>query len=1433
MLIRRVRALLSDPAGGGRSTARHRTLGDAARDQRRWRDAATHYRQHLDAEPKDFAIWVQLGHALKESGDSQGAEEAYLAARALDDEDADLLLNLGHLMKARGTLAEAAYYYRRSALVDNNAAARGELAGEAMLPHLATMDLPLDRLTTDAPRGAAERGGAPRFVGVVDKVDGYEIRGWALDPDNLKTAVEVEFVVAGKVVAHAIAHRERSDVEAAGFGARRTGFSILVDSDAVPGTVLKGIVRLRRTGEELSNNPVEFTVPAGGGIARSRAVTEARAAVVKRFARGPGEHAVFVAHAPTGMLKPFVRRYLAMLRDQGIGVLLVVNADRPVLLDDGILALVDGAIVRDNLGYDFGAWAQALLIEPSLYGSERLYIINDSVFGPKDDSSFAEVIARVRTSEDALVGMTQTLERGWHLQSYFFAVRRDLLASYAFQLFVNEIEILDDKDAIIDRYEVQLAARAHAAGFSVGSIFSVDEARNPTLYAWRELLAAGFPFVKMLLVKGDFPHIDTRNIRLALGRAGFELDRIDEALRYGTDEPSPAPGFRLLAKPVVEAAAPSLPAKPYRVAFYGPWNYDNGLGSASRGIIAAIRQTGVRLSLHPIKKSFHIHKPLVPDYDVLDFDGPADIAVVHLNPDSWHLLTAEQRREIDAATRRIGYWVWEMDHIPPAWRENFSSVDRIWSPSSYCAELFAAQDEAPVDVVPHAVPVEDAELAPDERARILDMLGLHAAARTILYVFDGSSYLVRKNPAALIRAFGASGLAGEGWTLILKTKHLRDRPEEGDALAALAGKTPGVLLLDRSLAAGELHDLVAAVDIYASPHCSEGFGLTVAEAMAMGKTVVATDFSGTRDFVDASSGFPVRAERWTLTEDFGHYVSGNSWARIDEGALAEALTAAAARIAEGDRSIGIAARERIARDLSYASVGAKIAASFDALVADARPVRRMPPRLKAMADAGIPLGRADFGKSLTILPLRPASLAPENDGLKLVADKPGLWALIAPADVRLHPMTRSIVAQHAAARPDVAIFYGDDLALGEPTLLDQLRLKPALDLTLFAAQDYIGAPLVVRGSAFHELGGFDPAKGAAALTDLVLRALERGMGVERIPEVLAVHMDRRPSVAAEDRRALIARSPLFAAYDVAPGRTPATSQLIGRFAAGLPPITLCVPTRRTPVRGGEGSYVERFLESVATVDWPHDRLTVLIGDDVRAAPAWARRRWPFTLRRIETPRAKDQPFNYSAKMNQLWRAAQTELIVLMNDDVLALDDGWLKALATFAVDGGVGGVGARLLYDDRTIQHAGTIGGIFGTSVHAWLGRREGAPTYQDWAITQREWSIVTGAVFATRKSVLERIGGFDEGFSLEFNDIDLCLKIRSAGLRIVCTPFAEMIHSEKASRGETQPPGDQLALFLSRWHRWLDNDPAFHPRMRRDMLDLAPNVTPGDWFVS
>ena len=86
-----------------------------------------------------------------------------------------------------------------------------------------------------------------------------------------------------------------------------------------------------------------------------------------------------------------------------------------------------------------------------------------------------------------------------------------------------------------------------------------------------------------------------------------------------------------------------------------------------------------------------------------------------------------------------------------------------------------------------------------------------------------------------------------------------------------------------------------------------------------------------------------------------------------------------------------------------------------------------------------------------------------------------------------------------------------------------------------------------------------------------------------------------------------------------------------------------------------------------------------------------------------------------------------------------------------------------------------------------------------------------------------ERLNGFDERFGLEFNDVDLCLRMRALGYRVVYTPFAELTHHEKASRGKRVPPGDEVNLFVKRWAQVIDDDPMFHPGLARDRFELAP----------
>ncbi|MBC2651897.1 glycosyltransferase [Novosphingobium flavum] len=1191
-----------------------------------------------------------------------------------------------------------------------------------------------------------------------------------------------------------------------------------------------------------------------GRVAPSRRGKAVRHVIVKEMAFEPGhEAAVLVTHAPAGRLKPHVQPYMEALRANGLTVLLVAVVDRPLELRPAEIATASGIIVRDNAGYDFGAWAHALQIEPALLGASRLILTNDSVVCSSDPARFRTLIERLRASGADVTGLTASHEHGWHLSSYFLALAPRALGSWAFQHFFRDIRNLSDKDEVIRTYEVPFAARMQAAGLSVAALYTGSGPGNPTLFCWRELIAQGFPFVKLLLLRdsfatgSDWPEPVRRALRDLrenwpgiLRAAGFDVRLVQAAIDAADCSHIPAgPSTDLL----VAGSGSTAISRDHtlKVAFLGPWNYDNGLGSASRELLCALRHTGVRLNVHPVARPFHVHRQICPPVATTDFAGQPDIAVVHLNPDSWHLLTADQREIVRSARQRIGYWVWETDTIPPAWQHDLHSVDRIWAPSQYCADIFSAHVDLPVDVIPHPVPVPAGIAA--GRETMLRRVGVDPDRRVILYIFDGASYLIRKNPEALVRAFAAAGLARRGWSLLLKTKHLYDRPAAGEALARLVAATPGAVLADISLDADEVTSLIAAADVYASPHCSEGFGLTVAEAMAVGRPVVATDFGGTRDFLSADCGYPVSATRAVLEEDHGHYLKGHAWARIDEGALAAALTRAADAASAGDHRMGQAARAAVAHRLSYASVARRIEDSFAAAVEDsaghdgkAKPVARRSaaiqpppvPDVRIDPTAGVPFGRVAFEAG--VIPVRLADdLA--WDATPLPPGPANDWLVLAPRSSRIRADADRVILQAAAQRPDVALFYADDAAVEAPAQ-HRVRLKPDFNATLLVSQDYIGAPVIIRRDLFDALGGLARERRGAALYDLVLRVAEAGRTIARIPEVLLVHPGERPLPPVEQRRAALVARRHLAGVDLVEAGAPGQLRQQRQFGEGLfPRVSLLIPTNRALRPGEDGTYIERLLGAIARANWPLETITAIVGDNFADEPGWARQRWPFRLIRVHTPEHAGAQFNYAAKANQLWRLAPDDHVIFLNDDAEPSDAEWLKALVGFLAERSVGAVGARLLYANGSIQHAGMIPALR-TAVHAWLGWPADAGTYFGWAEAQREWSMLTGAVLATRRSILERVNGFDERFSLEFNDVDLCLRIRGLGYRLVYNPDACFTHAEKASRGETAPPGAEVALFLSRWSEWLAHDPAYHPMFDPHRFDPVPAVPADAWFV-
>lgn len=636
------------------------------------------------------------------------------------------------------------------------------------------------------------------------------------------------------------------------------------------------------------------------------------------------ENVLFVTYHSEPVLKEHTRRYLAELKASGMNVILIVVMDDITTPVSNINpSLYDGLILRQNHGFDFSAWAHALKLWPDLWGSKLLILANDSVFGPLSQDRFGKIMAKVRASEADCIGLTDSYERyGWHLQSYFLAFKSRSLNSVPHLAFWENVRSCDLKQAVIDQYELILTPQLRTHGITCEALFPIHEITeetecNTTLNHWKELLERGFPFVKVRALQHLSPQVGTGGWRETIAKTGYDPQIIDRYMNgnevyggnIGTGIDPEHPGGH----------EPRALRSPLKVAFIGPWNYSSGLGSGARGYISALWRTPFLLNLHPIHRPFHVHGKTAPYTDVRDFEGPADICIINLNPDAWPSLIDERlRRIINNAGRRIGLWVWEMEQAPSDWLPTFGEIDEIWTPSHYCKGAFEAASDKPVRVVPHVVNVNRIQPVSSE---IRKKLGLPKDRPLILYSFDGASYLIRKNPFALVRAFAASNLAQKGWSLVLKTKNLYDHPEQGSQLDRLVDDADEVYLRNQNLSKGDNVALFDACKIYASPHSSEGFGLTIAEAMAAGKIVVATDYGGPRDFLDATCGFPVSWKKMKLDRDHGHYANGGVWARVDEAALAKALEAAADAALDPAQHLGTAAMQRIRNQLSREAVG--------------------------------------------------------------------------------------------------------------------------------------------------------------------------------------------------------------------------------------------------------------------------------------------------------------------------------------------------------------------------------------------------------------------------------------------------------------------------------------------------------------------------------
>lgn len=432
----------------------------------------------------------------------------------------------------------------------------------------------------------------------------------------------------------------------------------------------------------------------------------------------------------------------------------------------------------------------------------------------------------------------------------------------------------------------------------------------------------------------------------------------------------------------------------------------------------------------------------------------------------------------------------------------------------------------------------------------------------------------------------------------------------------------------------------------------------------------------------------------------------------------------------------------------------------------------------------------------------------------------GNYVAFLDADDLLAPNAVQRVIDTIMSNPDADFVYSDEDKVDPSGRHFDPYRKPDWSPDTFMSKMYTCHLGVYRTSLVRALGGLRPQFDGAQDYDLVLRLCERTDSIYHIPEILYHWRVHPQSTASGNAAKPYAHTAAMNAIREAiarrgePGYLDALSigmHNVHYFVKEFKKVSIIIPAKDAH------ALTDDLLNSIFNkTDYPNFEVVLVDNRSAEPETGLMIEKWltlePKRFRCIRD----DSEFNYSEINNRAAAQVDGEFLLFLNNDTLVISPQWVTDMVGYAQRQQTGVVGAKLLYPDNTVQHAGVATGIGGSAGHLYHGAKDTDTGNFGDLLTVVNYSALTAACIMLRRDVFEAVGGFEPSLRIAFNDVDLCLKVRGSGYYNVYLPFVKLYHFESKTRGYEDSPekkqrfASEVSLLRERWPG-LDRDP-FHP---------------------